>query len=402
MSKSATPTKITIKEIKAAKNLTASQRFVLVEIHSLVARGKDFYAWNTHLAEKTGFKRSTVANALTFFYEKGVLRSKCERNDGKTAKITKRSISINYDRLINFLEVTSKPQARIRQPHHEPSKEKSVLIIKQFDDIDFIAPAKTIKNQWADYMVCWLDQKTERANAVPKEKKAVLGMLNDAWMNLQHNIDGGTQYSEVDLIKDRRAETAIKYGIKGMQKGIWKDSWEDYVPVDDWNLTFCFMRNIFPKWPDILSVAMSVKPEDYNPKLHCVQDVCFVYYDCYEELRYADIEKIEEIIKPVNKETPGTEIENKLKELVNLFPVIYPIASTEYDKKIKRKIIREFKYNGWDVLTSYQSELQEEDDSEEAQEGEAAKYEIITQEEIEKRGLNLERIAKNMELLGYL
>jgi len=301
MRKSATPTKISLKEIKAAKNLTASQRFVLAEIHSLISRGKKFYAWNTTLAEKTGFKRSTVANALTVFYKKGVLKSKCEHNDSKTERITKRFITINYKKLALLLDIAAKPPAYEKQPLYDPSKEKPVFLTQNFEDIDFEGDEKTTFDKWSDYMISVLDRKTNIVNPTKREKNALKAILDDArrMINSSRKNETDKACSIKQLMYDRRVENAVFYCMNQMIKDeenttyYGNEEWEVKY-VDKSNLNYAWMRNIYKPLPGLFSKAITKTAEEGFKPYDNVDDDIFNHYHYNTGVAYSAIPDREE------------------------------------------------------------------------------------------------------------
>lgn len=273
---------IELKDIKATKKLTLSQKAVLGEIHSLVSRGNEFYAWNSYLSEKLGIGRSTAANAMTFFYKNGILKSKNERNDGRTKRITKRTVQLHYNKLALFLGVSEQSQTHIQQPPHKPSKEKPVHLIQKYEDIDFAADEKAVFKQWADYMIATLDRKTGMVNPITREKNALRGILDDArrMINSSHNNEMDNAISKIRLMQDRRIENGILYCLDRMildekEANYWGNEEWEMKTVNKSNLNYSWMRNIYKPWTEVFSLA--IKKDYFKPWEDIEQDIFYTY-----------------------------------------------------------------------------------------------------------------------------
>lgn len=357
---------ISLDTIKRAKNLTLSQKAVLGEIHSLASRGKEFYAWNSYLQEKLGIGRSTVANALTFFYKEGILKSICERRDGKTARITKRTVNVNYKKLSTFLDAPTKSQTYVKQPITPQTKEQPFIVPYDFDNIDFTLPEKQVFKQWADFMISQLDVKTNIANPATRERKQLQGILDDARRVINSSHKNNNACSATKLMEDRRVENAIFYCMDRLIKYEEEDTFYESVDegrefstklISKGDLSFTFMRNIYKPWTALLTKALS--HDTFDPKENVKDDDWYVYHD-YSGLTNDEHEEIDKIL---GGSLPDKEdVTKKLREISNLYPTI--MEQDPENVRIRKGVMAMFRELNWVVLDDYHEQMKQKAQSE--------------------------------------
>lgn len=97
--------------------LNPSEKLVLLEILSFIENNKEFYATNAHIAETFNFTERNVKAIISKLSKLGIIESEVKRKKHTTGDCSwynKRYITINFDKLSEFLNVQIQPkQAQI-------------------------------------------------------------------------------------------------------------------------------------------------------------------------------------------------------------------------------------------------------------------------------------------------
>jgi len=95
-----------IREVNRTNKLSQAEKRIILFIHSFLKGKREFYSWNGTIAYELNLSYSTVANYISSFYSKGILKAKFEHTNPLHPKhCTKRIISINYDNLSESLGI---------------------------------------------------------------------------------------------------------------------------------------------------------------------------------------------------------------------------------------------------------------------------------------------------------